>query len=48
MLLKGKLPLLPHTSKNRGKLREIFRKAEVLEKEAGKKAGQEAHDDSGH
>ena len=48
MLLKGKLPLLPHTSKNREKLREIFRKAEALEKEAGTKAGEEAHDESGH
>ena len=48
MLLKGKLPLLPHTSKNREKLREIFRKAEALEREAGKKAGEEAHDESGH
>ena len=48
MLLKGKLPLLPHTSKNREKLREIFRKAEAFEKEAGKKASQEGHDESGH
>ena len=48
MLLKWKLPLLPHTSKNREKLREIFRKAEALEKEAGKKPSEEAYDESGH
>jgi heterodisulfide reductase subunit C len=48
MLLKGKLPLLPHTSKNREKLREIFRKAESYEKEAGKKVALEGHPKAGH
>jgi hypothetical protein len=48
MLLKGKLPLLPHTSKNREKVREIFRKAEALEREVGEKASEEEHHESGH
>jgi heterodisulfide reductase subunit C len=47
MLLKGKLPLLPHTSKNREKLREIFRKAEACEMEAGRKTRQEGPHKSG-
>ena len=48
MLVKGKLPLLPHTSKNREKLREIFRKAEALEKEAGKEKADSGHGAPGH
>ncbi len=45
MLVKGKLPLLPHNSKNREKLREIFQKARQYEQDKGEevaKAG-EAH-----
>ena len=48
MLVKGKLPLLPHTSKNREKLREIFRKAEALEQEAAVAAGRGSKDEKGH
>ena len=43
MLVKGKLPLLPHTSKNRFKLREIFEKAKAHEQKAA-----EGETDSGH
>jgi heterodisulfide reductase subunit C len=48
MLVKGKLPLFPHTSKNREKLREIFRKAEALEQEAAVVAGRGSKDEKGH
>jgi len=45
MLAKGKLPLLPHQSKNRIKVREIFEKAQAYEKKQGKP---EKKADSGH
>jgi heterodisulfide reductase subunit C len=48
MLLKGKLPLLPHQSKNRKKLREIFEKAKAHEQEAGDRVGKKARHDTEH
>ncbi|MEW6439997.1 MAG: 4Fe-4S dicluster domain-containing protein [bacterium] len=49
MLLKGKLPLLPHRSRNRDKLREIMERARAHEQEQGVKAAREAsHGGHGH
>ena len=48
MLVKGKLPLLPHTSKNREKLREIFRKGEEHEKKVAEGESDSGHGESGH
>jgi heterodisulfide reductase subunit C2 len=38
MILKGKLPLLPHFSKNRQKVREIFERARAYEQAQGREA----------
>jgi len=46
MLLKGKLPLLPHFSKNRVKIREIFERARAHEQEQGREA--EKKEEHGH
>jgi len=48
MLLKGKLPLLPHRSKNRDKLREIMAKAKAHEEELGSKVQELSHSGHGH
>jgi len=48
MLLKGKLPLLPHRSKNVDKLREIMEKARAHEEKLGKKVQELAHSGHGH
>ena len=48
MLFKGKLPLLPHRSKNRGKLREIFEKAKAHEQRAGEPDSRTKHGKPGH
>jgi len=46
MLLKGKLPLLPHFSKNRDKVKEIFARAKAYEEEQGREA--EKEEEHGH
>ena len=43
MLLKGKLPLLPHRSKNRDRVKEIIERAESHERRPVKKAGGHGH-----
>ncbi len=43
MVLKGKLPLLPHRTKNKDKLVKIMKNAEAYEKEAGKNIDEEDH-----
>ena len=48
MLLKGKLPLLPHFSKNRGKVREIMEKAKAYEEEKGREAQKKESSHEGH
>jgi heterodisulfide reductase subunit C2 len=48
MLFKGKLPLLPHGSKNREKLREIFEKGKAHEQKAGEEETDAGHGKSGH
>jgi heterodisulfide reductase subunit C len=46
MIRKGKLPLLPHFSKNRQKVREIFERAKAYEQAQGREA--EKKEDHGH
>jgi len=48
LLLRGRMPLLPHQSKNKDKLLKIMQNAEAFEKEAGKKVDEEDHHGSGH
>ena len=48
MLLKGKLPLIPHFSKNRVKLREIMEKAKAYEEAKGREAEKDDHSHGGH
>jgi heterodisulfide reductase subunit C len=48
MLFKGKLPLFPHRSKNRQRLKEIMERAAVHEREQGEKEGGQGGHGSGH
>jgi len=48
MLLKGKLPLLPHRSKNRVKVREIMERARAHEEKKGKEAEESSHTHGDH
>ena len=48
MLLKGKLPLLPHFSKNREKVKEIMEKAKAYEEAKGKEAEESGHSHGEH
>ncbi len=43
MLLKGKLPLTPHRSKNRERLQQIFQRAEVQERHEDRISTEETH-----
>jgi len=47
MLLKGKLPLLPHRSKNREKVKEIMERAKAHEEKKGREA-EESGQPHGH
>lgn len=48
MFFKGKLPLVPHTSKNRDKLREIMERSKTYEQEKGKEAEAGGHGHGKH
>lgn len=48
MMAKGKLPVLPHRSGNRDRLRQIFARASAYEQEAGRKVLDDDHDETGH
>jgi len=48
MLLKGKLPLLPHTSRNKDKLKQIMERARKYEEEKGKEAAAGGHGHGKH
>ena len=48
LISKGRLPLLPHQSKNKDKLIKIMQNAEAYEREASKKVKEEDHHGSGH
>ncbi len=48
LLVRGRLPLLPHQSKNTEKLLKIMEKADAYEIEAGKNIDEEDHHGSGH
>ena len=48
MMVKGKLPLLPHNTKNREKLREIFQKAKQYELDKTAEVDKAGEDHSEH